>query len=169
MKNPLFDTLPGHADCWLYVADRMLSADEVEELNGLFQSFERDWSSHGRKVIGACEVVDGRLVVVAAHVQQGDISGCGIDKSLHLLQQIAENRGFTWASALNTVYRDANGSLQVATRKEFKQAAATGEISEDTLVVDLSIRSLEALRSGGLERRVRDSWHSMLLPAATAL
>lgn len=165
MKNPVFDSLPDHADCWLYASDRLLDSEEIALLNGLFASFERDWSSHGRKVIGACEVIDGRVVVVAAHVLQGDISGCGIDKSLHLLQEVAASRGFSWVSALNIVYRDANGVLQADSRKVFREAAAAGLVTDETAVVDLSIRTLGALRSGGLERRAGDSWHAALLPA----
>lgn len=163
--SPAFDALPDHADCWIYASDRLLDASEVGKLNSLFASFEQAWSSHGRKVVGACEVIEGRVVVVAAHVAQGDISGCGIDKSLHLLQEFAAAHGFTWASALNIVHRDDAGTLNVVSRKAFRIAAAEGRISEDTRVMDLSIRNLGVLRNEGLERRVQDSWHAALLPA----
>lgn len=165
MMDPVFDALPDHADCWIYASDRLLDAEEVDKLNSLFGSFEQAWSSHGRKVVGACNVIEGRIVVVAAYVAQGDISGCGIDKSLHLLQEFAAAHGFTWVSALNIVHRDAAGTLCVDSRKAFKVAAAEGRISEDTRVLDLSIRSLGVLRREGLERRVQDSWHAALLPA----
>jgi hypothetical protein len=163
--NPAFDTLPDQSDCWIYAANRPLEAQEVAHLEQLFASFAQGWSSHGRKISGGCEILDGRIMIIAAHIEGGDISGCGIDKSLHLLQEAAASSGFSWASALSIVYRDENGQLVVSTRKAFREAAAAGLIDEETRVLDLSIRQLGALRSGGLERRAADSWHAALLPA----
>lgn len=160
----LFDHLPDAADCWLYATDRTLTDDEVAFLESLFDSFQREWSSHGRQVAGACKVFDGRIVVVAAHIANGDISGCGIDKSLHLLQEAAISRSFNWVSALNTVFRGSDGTLQVASRVQFKALATKGVVNESTEVVDLSIRSLGALRENGLLRPASTSWHARLLP-----
>jgi len=159
-----FDHLPDGADCWLYATDRVLTADEIAFMENLFDTFQREWSSHGQKVHGACRVIEGRIIVIAAHVEGGDISGCGIDKSLHLLQEAAQSRSFSWVSALNIVYQDGDGDLQVVTRAQFKTLAAQGAITDSTRVVDLSLRSLGALRSHGLLRTVASSWHARLLP-----
>ncbi len=161
----VFDGLPDEADCWIYAADRTLSSDEADLLTALFDTFQQDWSSHGRKVAGACVVVDRRIVIVAAHVADGDISGCGIDKSLHLLQEVADSRSFNWASALNIVYKDAAGDIEVVPRRQFKVLAEEGRIDAETRVVDLSIRQLGALRSGGIMRPAGSSWHARLLPS----
>ena len=163
-----FDALPDAADCWLYATDRPLTDEERHMLVELFESFQKDWSSHGRTVQGACQVLGNRLVVIAAHVTQGDISGCGIDKSLHLLQQVAESRQFNWASALNIVLKDDDGQYQVVSRTEFKEGAMAGRFDADTPVVDLSIRSLGQLREQGLERAAGLSWHQRLLPTVDA-
>lgn len=159
-----FEHLPDEADCWIYAADRELTSDEVDFLQDLFSSFEKEWSSHGRRVRGACSVVERRLIVVAAHVENGDISGCGIDKSLHLLQEAAASRSFSWASALNIVFKGNDGRLQIVPRRQFKHLAYEGQVSAETEVVDLSIRSLAALREHGLLRPAAASWHARLLP-----
>ena len=160
-----FEHLPDSADCWLYAADRELAEEEVSLLESLFSSFEKDWSSHGRRVRGACRVLEKRIVVVAAHIENGDISGCGIDKSLHLLQEVAESRSFNWASALNIVFQGQDEQIHIVPRGHFKQLALDGGIGVDTPVVDLSIRNLGALREHGLLRPVKKSWHFRLLPA----
>jgi len=159
-----FDHLPDNADCWLYAADRELTTQEVGFLENLFSSFAQEWSSHGRRVQGACAVIDRRVMVVAAHIENGDISGCGIDKSLHLLQEAAMSRSFSWASALNIVFEDAEGHLQIVPRLQFKQLAQEGHVLAGTRVVDLSIRDLGALREHGLLRPAASSWHARLLP-----
>ena len=159
-----FEHMPDTADCWLYAANRELSSEEVAFLDDLFKAFEKDWSSHGRPVSGSCTVVGNRVVVVAAHLDSGDISGCGIDKSLHLLHEAGASRGFEWSSALNIVYEDAVGGLHVTTRQAFKKLAGQGLVTPDTRVIDLSIRSLGDLRNPGLLRPVSSSWHARLLP-----
>ena len=159
-----FDPLPDRADCWLYATDRLLTEDEVAFLESLFDSFQREWSSPGRNVTGACKVYDNRIVVVAAHVQNGDISGCGIDKSLHLLQEAAISRSFEWVSALNIIYEGNDAEMEVVSRGQFKSLAAEGSVSHETRVVDLSIRSLGALREKGLFRPASSSWHARLIP-----
>lgn len=159
-----FAFLPATADCWLYATDRPLRNDEMTFLESLFDSFQKEWSSHGRHVSGACKVLDNRIVLVAAHVANGDISGCGIDKSLHLLQEAALSRSFAWVSALNIVYQDSQGAWQVVSRAQFKTLATQGIVSDTTRVIDLSIRSLGALRENGISRPVSTSWHARLLP-----
>lgn len=163
-----FEHLPDSADCWLYAADRELTTEEVNLLETLFESFENEWSSHGRRVDGACRVVDNRVVVVAAHIQGGDISGCGIDKSLHLLQEVAVSRSFNWASALNIVFEGSDKRLHIVPRTQFKQLALDGKVGVDTRIVDLSIRSLGMLREHGLLRPAATSWHARLLPVVEA-
>ncbi|MDE2996982.1 MAG: hypothetical protein OXT73_09655 [Bacteroidota bacterium] len=157
-------TLPDAADCWIYVADRPLSFEEQQALSDMFSTFETNWSSHGRMVQGASAVVDDRVLIVAAYVDQGDISGCGIDKSLHLLDQAAVKMGFAWASGLHIVFRGQSGALEVVSRSSFKQSASDGLVTPETPVIDLSIRSLGTLRSFGLEKPASESWHARLLP-----
>jgi hypothetical protein len=161
-----FDHLPDSTDCWLYATDRPLTEEEVAFLESLFDSFQREWSSHGRNVIGACTVFDQRIVVVAAHIENGDISGCGIDKSLHLLQDAAISRSFDWVSALNIIFEDDDAELQVVSRTQFKMLASKGAVNANTKVVDLSLRSLGGLRESGLLRPASTSWHARLLPQA---
>lgn len=161
--------MPDTADCWLYAAHRELSSEEVSFLNDLFSAFEKDWSSHGRSVSGSCSIVGNRVVIVAAHVDGGDISGCGIDKSLHLLQEAGASRGVEWSSALNIVYEDADGGLLVTSRQAFKKLAGQGLVTPETRVIDLSIRSLGDLRNPGLFRPVSSSWHARLLPSMLTL
>ena len=168
-RNPMstleaFNNLPDTTDCWLYAANRELSEAEITFLSNLFMAFEKDWSTHGRSVRGAFAVAGNRIVIVAAHVEAGDISGCGIDKSLHFLQEAAASRGFEWSSALNIVHEDSDGALQVVSRGDFKKMAKEGVVTPSTRVVDLSIRSLGELRNPGLLRRASDSWHVSLLP-----
>jgi len=65
----LFPSLPSEADCWIYAADRELSADDEAMLRQLLDQFLNDWSSHGRVVHGLAlgtSKKSGRRIIAAA-------------------------------------------------------------------------------------------------------
>jgi hypothetical protein len=154
-----FDALPDDADVWMYAADRPLDAEDQRLLTIALDDLLETWSSHGRKVSGAYAVLSDRLLVISAHVANGSISGCGIDKSLHVLDPLARERGFEWVDGLSVVYRSGTGEFETCTRSEFRTLASGGDVNADTPVVDLSVGTLEALRAGGVERPAGTSWH----------
>ena len=162
MSDMLFPHLTDDSDCWIYASDRTLTSEEMDLLSSLFGRFSQDWSSHGRKVNAGFDIVDGRIMVVAAHISGGDISGCGIDKSLHLLQEVAESRSFSWVSALQIIYRSDEGEIEAVSRKGFKALAENGRVHTGTPVIDLSLRRLGDLRNRGMETPASLSWHGRL-------
>lgn len=158
--NPLFPALPDDARCWVYVAERPLTSDEQARLVDRLDAFIQDWSSHGRPVEGAVDVLHGRFVVLAATLAEGDISGCGIDASVHAVDDVAEALDIAWVPALHVVYRDAEGQVQHCSRSAFRTLAQDGAVTTETPVFDPSITTLGALRSGQFERPAGASWHA---------
>ena len=100
MEFDRLGTLPPGARTWLYASDRELTDAETENLQSALDLFFAEWSSHGRVVSGCAQVCENRVVAIGAHVSDGDISGCGIDKSVHLLDRIGQAMGITWVSGL---------------------------------------------------------------------
>ncbi len=167
----LFPEIKPSAKAWAYVANRPLSAQEETSLAETVNSFRAQWSSHGRLVHSAFAVLENQILILSADVQQGDISGCGIDKSLHLLNEIANNDGYEWASSLSIAFKDGNDRLRVVPRSEFKSLVKEGQVDQNTIVFDLSISHLQDIRSGLFELPAGASWHQRVfrLPALQPL
>ncbi len=159
-QGNIFSDLPDDARCWVYVADEPLAESTVEALRSRAQSFLGTWQSHGRTVIGAMEVLDKQIVLLAANVEGGDISGCGIDKSVHMVEQAARELGISWLPALRIVYRDADGHVQHCSRSEFKARVEDATVTSNTHVFDPTVQSVGDVREGQLEQPARQSWHS---------
>jgi hypothetical protein len=162
----LFEHLPDSAHCWLYAASRSLTAAEAGDLLTALHPFRAAWTTHGRPVESGATVVDNRVLVLAAHVPDGDMSGCGIDKSLHALDGFAAQAGFSWVSGLMIVFRTRAGSLETISRAGFAELASNGDVDGHTPVIDLSVRSLGDLRKQGLERPAASSWHAKYIAQA---
>lgn len=157
---PLFPSFADDARLWVHVTDRPLAPDEQTMLKQAVRRFIDDWSTHGRTVRGAIEVRDRRFLLLAATVEDGTISGCGIDASAHALEDIAQRIGFGWMPALHVVYRDDDGTVQSCSRPAFRSEVETGSVTAATPVFDPSVTQVGALREdGAFERPAGTSWH----------
>ncbi len=157
----LFPTLPDAARCWIYIADRRLTEAEQASLLDALTPFFKGWASHGRPVQGAATCLDDRFLVVAgALTQEGTISGCGIDASVHAVEEAAARLGVKWASPLLVFFRNAQGHVDSLPRSAFKRLVADGTVTAQTRVFDVSLMMLGQLRNGGFEKPAGASWHA---------
>ena len=137
-----------------------MSDATTHQLRDTLNRFAGEWSSHGRKVQSDYQILENKILILAAHIEQGEISGCGIDKSLHLLDEYASQNGFGWVSALDVVFRDEQLHWQVVPRTSFRQLVKQGAVSASTIVLDSTISTVDELRNGQLEKPLSDSWHA---------
>ncbi|MEM6337042.1 MAG: hypothetical protein AAF752_10770, partial [Bacteroidota bacterium] len=117
--------IPAPARLWVYTASRTLTPAEQETILGQLQVFFSQWQSHGQKVTAEAEIRANRFLLLSATLE-GDISGCGIDSSVHAIEQIGGHLGVEWASGMDVAYRDALGNVRVVSRLEFKRLARDG-------------------------------------------
>ena len=108
-------------------------------------------------------------MVVAAHVPGGDVSGCGIDKSVHALEDVGATLGVAWLTGLSVAWRDESGAITLSPRPVFRRLVGEGVVTGSTRVLDLSPTTLAEARTRGIERRAGESWHGTVfrIPEAT--
>lgn len=153
------DELPDEAKIWVYPTDRELTADDQQALISGLEDFLDSWVSHGRRVHGAAAILHAKFVVIAATLAEGDISGCGIDASVHALNPLAERLGFGFANPLDIHYRAGSGGIVSVDRLKFAEAVSRGLVDGSTVVYNPDLTTLGQLRTGGLESIARESWH----------
>lgn len=165
-----FPTLPDDARLWAHVANRPLRPDEEARLRSILEAFLSDWTSHGRPVRGAFAFADARVLLVGADLPGGAVSGCGIDKLVHRIEEAAQAMGFAWTSPLAVFYRAASGGVQHASRPDFRALAQAGTVTTATPVLDPGVSSVGALRAGAFEKPAGQAWHAQAfaLPAPAA-
>lgn len=152
-------TLPDSARLWTFTASRALAPEEHERLMAKLEAFLAGWDSHGRPVAGAAELREGRLLVVAGHLEAG-ISGCGIDSLVRAAEEAAEALGFTWLDGLHVAFRAPGGEVEALPRPAFRALVRAGEVTAETPVFMTTLETLGELRQGGLERPAGEAWHA---------
>ncbi len=167
---PSFSALPDDARLWIHATAAPLDDATQSALLDRLSAFMDGWTSHQQPVEGAATILDDRfLVVAAAPVGGGDISGCGIDDLAHAIDDAASALDVDWVPSLHVLYRTADGGVAAVSRRTFQQRAGDGAVTADTPVFDPSLTTLGALREGAFEAPARESWHAQLLgtPAAS--
>lgn len=153
-------SLPDEARVWIYAADRELNELEENRVKEILDTFCLQWESHGRPVESASDVREGRFAIIAGYVEDGDVSGCGIDKSVHALEKASSELAFEWLPGLAVHYRDEKGVPRSTSRQHFRSLVREGVISSATPVFDFTIETVGQLRSGEFERPAGESWHA---------
>jgi len=166
MPENYFANYPDDASLWIYSADRQLSADEQSTLLKNLSPFLADWSSHGRAVCGEAHVVANQFIFIAGTIPGGDISGCGIDSSVHALENARSSLEFNWLPQLQILFRDDQGNICHVDRASFRQLIRDGYITLDTIVFDTSIHTVGAFRRREFECDARTTWHSSFFSVA---
>lgn len=167
--STLFTSLSQDARIWIYPVDKHLSPSEATSILESLNLFIQNWQSHGRKVTAEATILYNRFIVLGAEIPEAEISGCGIDASVHALETIGNRSGFSLLSGLTIFYKDAEGAIQHGARSEFRAKVRNGEVTADTIVIDPSITQISQLKEGAFEQPASESWHATVfrIPSET--
>jgi hypothetical protein len=150
--------MPDHARVWVYAADKSLSAIEQAIMMDKTEDFLGNWSSHGAAIDAAYEIVHNRILIIAVDETQVQASGCGIDKQVHFIKKLGTEHGMDFMNRTLVLY-ERDGILAEATLHQFWAERKALIISDETKVVDTTIRTVGELRTS-LVKSFRDSWHA---------
>lgn len=150
--------MPDEARVWLYQANRFLSADEVAHIETKSNGFLANWTSHGAAMDAAIGIVHNRILVVAADEQKSLASGCGIDKSVRFVQELSETMGIDFFQRTTVLYHTGE-AWNEAVLHHFWAMRKALLVSDDTLVLDTTVRTIGQFRSE-LEKPFSRSWHA---------
>lgn len=156
----LFPSMPDDARLWIHVTARPLTDEEQATLKQHLRDFIDTWTSHDRSVQGAVEILDYRFLLIAATLDEGDISGCGIDAATRAVNEASQRLGLAWVPSLHVVYRDEEGQPQHCTRPAFRTLIENSHVDAATSVFDPSITTVGALRGGQFEQPAGEAWHA---------
>lgn len=151
--------MPDHARLWVFASPHPLAPHQSEPLLRQVDAFVQNWLAHGHPVIGGFQWLHEQFLMVAADEEATGVSGCSIDSLFRVLKQAERDLGVPLMDASRVWYRDAAGRVRSVTRAEFRDLVAQGTVAGDTPVFDNTVATVGALRAGGWERPMRESWH----------
>ena len=156
-----FSTLPDHARVWIYPASRPFTVSEKEEISETLVQFLNQWSAHGSPLKTAFDLPYDRFIVIGLDEEVHGASGCSIDASVHLIQQLEAKFDVILLDKMNVCYREKEQILYTPL-KEFRNLAKSPKVNLDTIVFNnLVVDKVEY--ESIWEVPAYDSWHSRFI------
>lgn len=157
------DALPGDARVWCFGASDPIPADTIDELSSSMKGFVERWTAHRAELRAGCDWLHDRFLVVAVDESRVGASGCSIDALTSEIRRLEGVAGVSLLDAAPVWYRNSGGEIRRVSRDEFRRLANEGRVGPDTIVFNLTIDSLDAVRTGAWEVEAGRSWHAGLL------
>lgn len=157
-----FSEMPDHARIWIYQSDRHLSFEEVEVASAYLLNFTNDWTAHSKDLRASFTILYNTFIILAVDERAEDASGCSIDKSVKVLQQL-EKEFFISLFNRTWVYYKEDDMLRGVSLETFKHMANVGQLDANTIVFNNMVRTVGELNHKW-EVPANESWHSAYLP-----
>ena len=151
-----FDKLPDTARVWVYQANRPLTDGDVKTIEEALQPALRQWAAHGQPLLASAQVIKNRFVVVAVDEGYSLPSGCSIDASVRMLQDIGRQIKSDFFDR-SAAFQGADGSVQTYALPMIKEAVANGSLTPDTTVFNTLVKT-KAEFLADWHVRASDSW-----------
>jgi hypothetical protein len=154
--------MPDDARLWIYVADRNLSAADVDVVASHMSPFIASWVAHGNPLRAAWALYFKRVLILAVDSQSSAASGCSIDASTASLRLLGDTLGLNWFSRTSVLHWDQDTSaFAVTPMNTFWAMRKAGIVHDGTQVVNSFPNTRAEWLSQGIQP-FRESWHQSM-------
>ena len=161
-KNAIYQQMSPDSRVWIYQSNRIFSEAESKEIQAKLNDFTASWAAHEKALTACASVIYERFLIILVDEQNHSASGCSIDASVHFIKGIQQEYQVSLFNRLLIAYQ-ADDEIKTIDMAGFKNLAASGEITADTLVFNNMISKKKELENKWLVP-VTESWHKQLLP-----
>ena len=152
-----FESFPNSARLWVFSLNGQIA--DLEKYQSGLEKFVSGWKAHGSSLKAEVEIIDNQLLLVAADESYTSPSGCSIDALTREVTRLAGEAGLTVCGGGDVTFKMGE-SWKAASRAEFQKLMTSGVVNRNTDVVDATLTSVGELRSKGVVKPLKESWHS---------
>lgn len=153
-----YSELPDNARVWIYQSNRKLTTQEQEQIAVLTKEFVEQWTRHGENVRGSFIIKHNQFLIIAVDQDFVEVSGCSIDASVKLVQQIQSMFNVDMLNKLNIAYKQ-NNNILIAPMADFTNLAKQGKVTENTVVFNNMINTKKGI-DDEWEVTAKNSWQA---------
>lgn len=158
--------MPATSRVWIYQADRAFIETEAISINNAINQFVSQWLAHKAKVIGDGILQYNRFVILVADEEKLQVSGCSIDSTVRFIKELGAAYKVNFFDRFYTCYWN-NNVLEGADFETFKTKLAQGELSENTIVFNNLVTTLNGLENQW-QVPLSKSWHNKFIGGEVA-
>ena len=156
-----FNEMAASSRVWVYQAVRRFSEEEVDYISSKLSGFLSNWQAHGQDLRASFLIKYDQFIVIAVDEEANIATGCSIDASVHLLQQLEKELDLELMNKMLISYRDGS-EIATISMQEFKEYVAEQKVNSETIVFNNLVNSKAAFDSDW-EISASRSWHARFL------
>lgn len=107
-----------HSKVWVYYSDRPFTESEEKSIHSRLEHFISSWNTHGDAVKGQYLILFNQMIVIIADESVAKVSGCSIDSSVRVIQELAETMQLNFFNR-NMIYFIENQQFTTTTLTSF--------------------------------------------------
>ena len=153
-----YSTLPDTARVWIYQSNRKFSEKEKEKVSKMTVDFVEQWTRHGENVRGSFTILYDQFLIIAVDQNFVEVSGCSIDASVKLVQQIQAQFKVDMLNKLSIAYIEEN-QIKIIPMSDFAHMAKSEILNKETIVFNNMVNSKKGV-TNLWEVPAKDSWHA---------
>ena len=153
-----FEELTDNARVWIYPASRPFSALEIDEISKTLSQFLTEWTAHGASLKASFKIPYNRFIVIALDETEQAATGCSIDASVRIIQQIEKSFDVVLLDKMNVSFKQGD-YITYKPLLDFKKMVKDRSVNENTIVFNHLVLNKEEFHSQW-EVPAKDSWHA---------
>ncbi len=156
-----FNQLPNTSRVWIYMSNTPLSDLEEKNIQDKLQSFCEKWTQHKNDLKTSFLIKYKHFIVIAVDESYQAISGCGINKSIKLIQKIEQELSIELMNRLLTGFID-DDTVKIVPLSTFKEYIKSKKITKNTVVFN-NLAATKLAFEKEWEVSINNSWHARFL------
>ena len=153
-------TISEDSRIWIYQSNKVFNEAEVTHIQQKLNDFTSQWLAHGNKLAALGEVRFHQFIILSVDEMQAGATGCSIDKSVKLIQEIEQELSVNLFDRFRIAFRDGDNIIS-CNRQEFEDLIKTGKVTEQTMVFNNLISTRKELETNW-QVPMKSSWHSQV-------
>lgn len=153
-----FEEMPDHSKIWIYQSNRKFTDEEVQDIDKVLSEFVTEWAAHATPLDASYEIKYNRFIILAVDQDVHPASGCSIDASVKVIQDLEQKYEVDLLDKMNVTYKTGE-FITFKTLIEFKGLVKTKAVSANTIVFNNLVNDLGEYRDYW-EVPAEESWHS---------
>ncbi|MBC7388865.1 MAG: hypothetical protein H7329_06630 [Opitutaceae bacterium] len=140
-----FNEISENSRTWIFASEKELNEVQLNEITLTLKTFTENWQSHNQNVHSTFQIIEKRFIVIAADGDKSDISGCGIDKSMHVMLELEQKLKLSLTNKSLLFFKQKQETISIPLLS-MKQAVLSNELSPDTLYYNTLASTIEEVK-----------------------
>ncbi len=151
-----FNQLPDNARVWIYAASQPLNQAQQQHITTAANNFTENWTAHQMPLRASFKIINDIFLVFGVDIAHHEVSGCGIDKSVQLVQNWEKELGIDLFNRLQLEYIFEN-QLHTSTKTKIAELLANGTLTRETPFYNKTVLTVGELNSSFIIP-LKNSW-----------